>query len=325
MVVSKCDDSLPLYRMEKAFARQGFTIPRSTLCGLFHRAAELVAPIADRLLELACHSPYLSADETRMPVQHEGGCRNGWVWTFLTDRIVAYVFTELREGRLPETLLGGSAGFLQIDGATIYDSSFKENNRTRAGCWAHCRRMFFKAQNQEPQLAREAMVLIVNLYIVEFDAAELDILGTDDHLAMRKTRSKKLVDDFEALVVRERPNHPPKTPMGRALTYAFRQMETLKVFLTDPKIRLDNNLSENALRIMALGRKNYLFVGHDVAGKNLAVLQTVVATCKLHGINPYDYLGDILIRVQTHPKSRLDELLPFNWKPPPSTLPPISD
>lgn len=322
VVVSKCDDSLPLYRIEKAFAREGFTIPRSTLCSLFHRAAELLAPIADRLLELACQDSYLSADETRMPVQQKGGCRTGWIWTFLTDTIIAYVFSELREGKLPEALLGGTSGFLQIDAATIYDASLKENGRTRAGCWAHCRRMFFKALSGEPEEARKAMDFIVALYRIELEAADLDILGSEVHLELRRSKSAAIVDEFFELVEEQKPNHLPEGPMGKALSYASNQKETLKVFLTDPKIRLDNNLSENALRIMALGRKNFLFVGHDVAGSNLATLQTVIATCRLHGVNPYDYIRDMLLRVQTHPASRIDELLPFNWQPSSSQSPP---
>jgi transposase len=173
--------------------------------------------------------------------------------------------------------------------------------------------MFFKALPNTPE-AREVLDQIVELYKVEYVAAELGILGTDDHLALRRRRSRRILNRLKKQLEKEKPKHLPEGPMGRAITYAQNQWSTLEVFLTDPKLRLDNNLSENSLRIMALGRKNFLFVGHDVAGDNLAALQTIVATCRLHGVNPYDYIRDVLIRVQSHPASRLDELLPFNWK-----------
>jgi transposase len=313
VAVAKCDDSLPLYRLERAYARDGFTVPRSTLCALFHRAAELLAPIARRLLQLACQDRYLSADETKMRVQHKGGCTTSWVWTFLSPMVIAYYFSKTRGGVVPDTLLDGTTGFLQVDGYKGYDSSCDEEGRTRVGCWSHCRRMFFKALPNTPE-AREVLDQIVELYKVEYVAAELGILGTDDHLALRRRRSRRILNRLKKQLEKEKPKHLPEGPMGKAITYAQNQWETLVVFLTDPKLRLDNNLSENSLRIMALGRKNFLFVGHDVAGDNLAALQTIVATCRLHGVNPYDYIRDVLIRVQSHPASRLDELLPFNWK-----------
>ncbi len=114
-----------------------------------------------------------------------------------------------------------------------------------------------------------------------------------------------------------RPRHLLKGPMGKAIGYFLNNWSAMSLFLTDPKIRLDNNISEAQLRLIALGRKNFLFVGHDDAGKNLAVLQTLVATCVANGVNPQHYLSDVIIQIQSHPNSKLDELLPNNWKPPP--------
>jgi transposase len=314
IAVAKCDDSLPLYRIERAFARDGYSIARSTLGNLFHRAAELLQPISKRLLELACADPYLSADETTLPVNQKGGCRKDWIWTFISPLVIAYHFSKSRAGQVPTDLLGQSQGYLQVDGYKGYNAACDEEKRTRVGCWSHCRRMFFKALSSTPE-ARDVLDLIVNLYRVEYEAAEKEILGTDAHLALRLRRSKKVIGRIKRLLAREKPKHLPEGPMGKAITYAQNQWESLTVFLTDPKLRLDNNLSENALRIIALGRKNFLFVGTEVAGSNLAGLQTVIATCKLHGVNPYEYIRDVIIRVQSHPASRLDELLPFNWKP----------
>jgi len=314
-VVSKCVDSLPLYRISAIFARSGYRIARSTLCGLFHRAADLLKPIADRLLKIACSDPYLAADETRIPIQQPGACRTGWIWTFVSKDVIAYAFTEQREGRLPEDLLEGTSGFLQVDAAAIYDSSCKDQQRTRAGCLAHGRRYFFEARHERPDEATQILDLIIQIYIVEYQAAEQNILGTDAHLHLRQTVSLDLLNKIKELVDKEHPNNAPKSLMGKATTYFRNQYPTFEVLMTDPKLRLDNNLSENALRIIALGRKVFLFVGHDVAAQHLAILQTIMSTCRIHDVNPYEYVKDVLIRIQHHPMSKLDELLPQNWQP----------
>jgi transposase len=196
--------------------------------------------------------------------------------------------------------------------------------RERAGCWAHVRRYFFKALPTAPE-AGEVMDLIADLYTVEWQAQEKGICGTEEHRLLRETVSRVAVEKIEAWVLEHEPYTNPKSPLGDAIKYTqVENKETktksmkksLKVFLEDPKVGIDNNVSERALRIIALGRKNFLFAGNDPAAENLAVLQTLVTTCEANGVNPQDYLADVLIRIQTHPQSRIDELLPQNWKPP---------
>jgi transposase len=123
------------------------------------------------------------------------------------------------------------------------------------------------------------------------------------------------MDDFKAWLDAERSRHPPRGPMGEAITYALGQWNALTLFLTDPHLPVDNNASERALRVAALGRKNFLFVGHDEAGENLAGLYSLIATCEANEVNPVAYLADVLLRVQTHPAARIDELLPHRWAP----------
>ena len=125
------------------------------------------------------------------------------------------------------------------------------------------------------------------------------------------------MDEIDKWIKKKKGIMPPQGATGKAITYAENQWKSLSVFLTDPLIRLDNNLSENALRIIATGRKNFLFVGHEEAGQNLAILQTITSTCRLHNVDAYECIKDILIRVQTHPASKIDELLPQNWRPTP--------
>lgn len=315
IVVGKTDDSLPLNRMAKIFAREGAPIARSTLCSLFHRAAELLEPLYSALVELARGDPHVNADETHMPVQDKGQCRSGWMWTFLTESVIVYRFSSSRSKQVAEKFLGGTTGSLQVDGYSAYSSSCLEGGRKRAGCWGHARRGFFKCEKDIPE-AKFVRDQIVELYKVEYRAAEQDILGTDAHRDLRQALSKPIIEQLKAWCEEQKPLHAPKSSLGQAIGYALNQWEPLTVFLDDPKLSLDNNVSERALRILALGRHNFLFVGHDEAGQNLAILQSLVATCKLHRLNPYDYLVDVLVRVQTHPQARIEQLLPMNWAAP---------
>jgi transposase len=195
-----------------------------------------------------------------------------------------------------------------------YNQVCTPENRKRLGCLAHLRRYFFKALPTAPDEAQHAMDQILELYRVEYDAADQDVLGTATHLAIRRTRSQTILNELSEWLAAQKPLHVPKSPFGRAITYGQNNWAELSRFTEDPRLALDNNVSERALRIIALGRKNYLFAGHDVGAENLCVLQTLVATCQANDVNPQDYLADVLIRVNTHPFHRLDELLPDQWQ-----------
>jgi len=320
VITAKCADSLPLYRIESMLERAGCPIARSTLWDFFHRGADLLNPIYRRLLEIAKHDPYLHADETTLKVQRKGGCLRGWIWALLSRQAIAYVFNESRGGAVADDLLAGTEGFLVIDGYAGYNGVVRDGGRTRVGCWGHARRRFWQAMSTVPE-AREVLDLIVELYRVEHRAAERDILRTEAHALLRDTESKPLLDAIESWIDERAGTFPPRSNMGKATTYATNQRAALRRFLEDPKLPLDNNFAERGLRAIALGRKNFLFAGHVDGAQNLAVLQSVVATCRLHGVNPYEYIKDLLIRVQHHPAADIDELLPWNWTPPPELQP----
>lgn len=315
-VVSKCLDSIPFYRLAKQFERFGVPVCRSTLCDMFHRMAELLRPLSDRLLEQIAASDYVNADETRLKVQDKGKTRQAYIWVFIAGKRIGYVYSPSRSGKTPVRILGQSTGILQVDQYSGYNQVTTPDKRTRVGCLAHLRRKFFDAQNKAPKLVQHVLEKILDLYEVEYEAAAQNILGSDRHLAMRKALSAPIMTKLKAYLDEQRPKHLPKGPIGKAISYAVENWEEMTQFLSDPKIRLDNNISEANLRLIALGRKNYLFVGHDLAGENLAVLQTLVATCVANGVNPQEYLADVIIRIQTHPQSKLDDLLPQNWQPP---------
>ena len=163
---------------------------------------------------------------------------------------------------------------------------------------------------------REVLDLIADLYQVEHDATERGLEGTPEHLELRQSRSKLIVKKIWRWVDARAGKHSPDSKMGKALKYATKQRDKLEKFLSDPKLKLDNNRAERALRIVAQGRKRSLFAGSAEHAQNLAVLHSIVAACRMHGINPYEYIKDILIRIQTHPASRIEELMPWRRRPP---------
>ena len=322
VVVSKCADSIPFYRLTRMLGRAGTSIPRSTVCTMFHRAAERFMPLYTMLLDTARRDPYVHADETTLRVQCKGGCLKGWIWGILSTQVIAYAFDKSRGAEMAKSLIGDSTGYLTVDGYSGYNSVTEgKTQRTRVGCWSHSRRKFYEALKNAPA-AREVLEMVVELYIVERDAAMKGVLGTAEHAKMRNARSAIIVTKIETWVDEQNGQHAPKTAMGRALTYAINQRITLRRFLEDPKLALDNNYAERALRIIALGRKNFLFAGAIDYAQNLAVMQTIVSTCQLHGVNPYEYIRDVIVRLRVQPPDHVQELLPWNWSPTAQPHPP---
>jgi transposase len=318
LITAKCGDSLPLYRLEKRYLRIGVPIARATMVEQFHRAAELLAPISNQLLAEIAASELVQADETPLKVQAKGKCRTSYLWTFLAGKNIAYRYSPSRSGETAQKLLGGTKGALVVDAYTGYNSVVTPEGRVRVGCWAHVRRRFFDSLSTAPA-AQQMLDLILALYRVEHEALALGVVRTPEHLAMRRTRSRVTVDQIKGWLDDNLDAHPPKSPIGVAIRYAINQWEALTRFLEQPQYPLDNNSSERALRVVALGRKNFLFIGHDEAGQNIAGLYSLVATCEAHGVNPLEYLKDVLLRVQSHPKSKIAELLPNRWRSTPTS------
>jgi transposase len=315
LITAKCADALPLYRQAKQLERVGVPIARSTMTDLFHRAAAILAPLYSRMLALIREGHRVLADETSFRVQDKGQCRRGFIWTFINGGLIAYLYSPDRSGETPSKLLGGTPGTLLCDGYTGYNNVCEVDGRTRAGCLAHMRRKFFEAKETAPDEAKHALDVVTEIYAIEHDVAEAGQLGTDAHRRARQTRSRPVMTRFKQWLAQQKPLHPPKSPMATAIGYALNQWKPLAAFLDDPGLPPDNNESERRLRLIALGRKNYLFAGHDVGAQNLAMLMSLVVSCEANGVNPQQYLADVLLRVQDHPAARIDDLLPTNWAP----------
>lgn len=312
IVVTKCADCRAQYNLAKEYQRVGIPTSRSTINALFHRAGSLVEALVDRLFARIAAADIVLADETSMRMQ--GADKRAFVWAFLGGSLIGYRFSCDRSGDTPEAVLGESVGVLVCDAYTGYNKLTSTGRRRRAGCLAHARRKVFEA-SEYPEAAA-ALDLISEIYVVERDAKKAGVAGTRAHAEMRRERSRTPFAKLLWWAREQRRVQGPKTRIGRAARYIVNNFRELGVFLRDARVPPDNNRSESALRRVALGRRVFLFVGNEDAGKRLAGLYSLVASCELNGVNPIAYLTDVLTRVDRHPMSRIDELLPDAWRPP---------
>ena len=305
----------------------------TTLGDLLHRAVELLERLARRILVRIAAEDIVLADETPVPVQAPGKVRRAYVWAFLGAVLIGFRYSASRSGLTPVSVLGSSAGTLVVDGYTGYKQARAArilgapiaagavvpaqapDKRERSGCLAHVRRKFADARGTEAVAANRALDLILSVYRVEHEAKALRCVRNDDHLKLRQEKSAPAMQAFKDWLATERSKHLPSGPVGKAISSAVNQWQFLTAFLHDARIPVDNNASERALRTYALRRKNLLFVGNDVAGEHLAVLMSLVRSCEAAGVNPKVSITDMLMRVQTHPMARIDELLPDACKP----------
>jgi transposase len=309
LVVSKCLIVTPLYRLEQAFARLGMPVARSTMNDLFRRAAQRLEPLRAALFEAIKKDFLVHMDET--PFKMTQQTSKAFMWAFVGQSLTGYRFALTRGGDVPVDILGNSAGAILCDDYRGYDPLEKKGRRQRCGCLAHARRKFFEA-GDVPE-AQEALQLINFIYGVEHEAERREIVGTPDHLALRREFARPLFVRLLLLARSIRRAHGPKTLLGRAARYTWSNQRQLTRVLRDPRIPLDNNRAENALRIVALGRKNFLFVHSEDAGNELALLYSLVVSCTRVGVNPVEYIADVLDRVdKTHDYA---ELLPHRWAP----------
>lgn len=313
LVVSKCLIVTPLYRLEQSFARIGMPIARSTMNDLFRRAGTKLERLRTPLFDAINEDFLVHIDETSFNMTKQAS--KAFIWAFVGQSLTGYRFDLTRGGDVPVDVLGKSTGAFLCDDYRGYDPLAKKDKRKRCGCLAHARRKFFEA-GDVPE-AREALDLINVMYGVEHEAERRNVVGTAEHLALRHAHTRPLFVRLLVLAREIRRGHGPKTLLGRAARYAWSNQRQLARALRDARIPLDNNRAENALRIVALGRKNFLFVHSEEAGKELALLYSLVVSCTRVGVNPVEYIADVLDRIDKTGDDGLRELLPDRWKPPP--------
>jgi transposase len=333
-VISKFGDHQPNYRQEDIFARHGLEIARSTQCGWQATVAELLEPLYKRMAAEVILSGKLHTDDTPIKVLEpgRGKTREARFWVYVGDDqhpFIVFDYTPNRSRDGPAKFLKTFKGYLQADAYTGYDRIYAGQSVIEVACWAHARRKFFEAKDTDARAA-EMLALIGELYRVEslarplIDDARRQLAEQRDAALAKAYALRRELRQAQSLPILTRVKTwldarvldvLPKSPLGQAVTYALNQWTALMRFIENGTLEPDNNMAENALRPICLGRKNYLFMGNDNGGRRAAILYSIVRTCERHGINAWEYLRDVLIRISTHPASRIDELLPHRWKP----------
>lgn len=320
LLIDKFAYHLPLYRQHQRLFDAGFQVSRGWLTQLVTQAAALLEPIYQAQLASIAASRVKSMDETPIKAGRGGAgkLKTSYFWPIYGEGDeICFPWCESREIRHVMKLLGDSPGpgaVLLSDGYTAYQRYAEKTGITHAQCWAHTRRKFFEARDMEP-IAEEALAQIGALYQIEAEIREAGLSGAEK-LARRQRCAKPLVDAFFHWVNQSFERHGllPGSRLTKALAYARERREGLSVFLDDPDVPIDTNHLERALRPIPMGRKNWLFCWTELGAKQVGILQSLIATCRLHQINPYDYLIDVLQRVAQHPAARVAELTPRQWK-----------
>lgn len=320
IVTSKFRDALPLYRQSQIFERSGVELAPSTLGDWCAAAAALAEPIWKKLREDTLASYLVSLDDTGLPVldrDHHRGIKRGHLWTFLADggRVGFCEYAPDWKGTWPRQTLAEFRGkVMQSDGYAGINALFTgADPPRRAGCMDHCRRKWIAALEGRDIRAAVPVALLRDVYHVERDARKAGC-GLDELLRRRQTMSLPILNRLREVVADLADKAPPKTPLGKAVTYTVNQWSTLVVFLDDPRVPLSNIHVEQQQRRIALGRKNYLFAGSDQAAERLAVLQTLVINCELAKAPMFEYLRDVFDRLAGDwPMARIGDLMPAAW------------
>jgi transposase len=317
VVLAKYRDHTPLARQTKIYARSGVELSRNTLVDWVAAVAFLMEPLARRIYELAMRSHLLKVDDTSLAVldpEHARNVKKGHIWAMVGDHDwVAYKYTEDWTAARAKEFLGQRIGWMQIDGYAGYESIIDSGVVLPVGCWMHARRYFVKAYDAGDLRAAIPIKLIAEMYRIE---AESKAAGDDEwqRYERRQRETKPLLDDLEAWIDEHRASEPPKTLLGRALTYNHNHWDILYVVVNDGSIDLDNGDVERALRGPAMGRRNWLFAGSDEGAERAAVIMTVLETAARAGVDLQDYVRDVLVKIsEGWLNSRIDELLPKNW------------
>jgi len=317
-IIDKYVDHLPLYRQQQRFARENITIPYSTLTDWVHNSCRLIEPLYKALRKEVIASDYLHADETPIKVldkDKKGETHRGYYWVY-HNSIEGLVLFDYQMGRGregPKQILKDFTGHLQTDGYSAYEF-FKEESSgiTVLHCMAHARRKFYEALPNDKPRAEHALTQIGKLYDIERRAKEMD---NERRLAIRRQEAMPVLESLGEWMKEQYLEVLPKSTIGKALGYSIERWQELMVYATEGKLNIDNNPVENSIRPVAVGRKNYLFAGSHQAAQRSAMLYSLLGTCKLHGINPFHWLKEVLQTIPNHPINKVSDLLPHRWTP----------
>jgi transposase len=329
VAVSKFADHAPLYRQEGMLARSGLDLSRSTMCGWILGTTDLLLPLVELMRSDVLRSLIIQSDDTTVPTLGlvKGRAKDARIWCYVGDadhRHAVFEYTTSREGKWPQRWLRGYAGYLQTDAFAGYGALCAgAAGATEVGCWAHARRGFHDAKDLAPGFCLEVIKEIAKLYAVEAEARD-GKLSAAARKSLRDERSRPQLEVVMELLESQRAAHLPKSPVRQAIEYVLTRRAAFSRYLEAGAIEIDNNACERCMRSPALGRKNWLFAGSADGGRAIAAWLTVIQSARLHEVEPFAYVGDLLTRLAEYrdmPESRksaegeafLRGLLPAAW------------
>jgi transposase len=322
VLVSKYCDHCPLYRQCQIYAREGIDLERSTLADWVGKITALLEPLANLIARYVRQGPALFADDTPVKLLSPGNKRTktARVWAYVRDErpwngkappCAWYQFTIDRKGHHPVSHLSGYKGWVHADGYTGFNGVFGPDKASEMACMAHIRRKFVDVhQSQGSIIAEEAIKRIAGLYAVEKQARGCSV---EERTVLRQTDAKPIFADLVAWLHKQLPKLSRKSPLADAIRYALDRLPKARPYLDNGFLEIDNNSAERSMRPIALGRKNYLFMGSEGGGKSAAIAYTLIETAKLNGVDPQAWLTDVLSRIADHKITKLDELMPWRY------------
>ena len=322
VLVAKYGDHLPLYRQSQIFEREGIDLDRSTLADWVGKATALLEPLADAIGRHVLGGSAIFADDTPIKLQAPGNgkTKTARIWTYVRDErpwlgpdppAACYRFTCDRKGEHPANHLAGYKGWMHADGYAGFNELFRSGGVREVACLAHIRRKFVDVFQAEGSLiAEEALKRIAGLYGVEKEGRGQP---TDERVRLRQAHARPIVDDLESWLHAQLPKISGKSELAKAIRYGLARMRKLRPYLDHGCLEADNNGAERALKPVALGRKNYLFVGSEGGGRPAAIAYTLIGSAKLNGVDPQAWLTEVLGRIADHKITRIDELLPWRY------------
>ena len=313
LIISKYVDHLPFYRQSQMFKRQDIHLAESTLNGWFSASCELMQPLNERLRTLVQKSSYLMVDETPIPVltrDKPGATHKGYLWVYYAplERMVLFDYQKGRGRDGPTKFLENYQGILQTDGYEVY-STFEKEGITLLACMAHARRKFYEALKNDKERSEYMLGRMQKLYSVEQEARD-NGLSPDDRKALRQEKSLPVLQEMEQWLKAQLLVTLPKSAIGKAIAYTLNLWPRLIRYINDGRCEIDNNLVENAIRPVAIGRKNYLFAGSHEGAARAALIYSFMGSCKQNNVEPFHWLEDTLTRLPDCKMSQLNELLP---------------
>ncbi len=319
MLVKKFMLHLPVNRQQHMLKDAGILLNRATMNQWVNRAASLPEQINEAQLRSVLDGAVLQMDETPVRAGHSPDrhkMKTGYMWPVLGDRNeVVFTFAESRAHGHVHDILGDWSGTLISDGYGAYAAYVEARNGAvrHQSCWSHARRKIAEQKDNWPDMVAEALSLIGRIYRIE---GEIKDRPHHERMTARQTRSRAAVDAFWEWCQRrlDDPKLTPKHPIRKAIDYAMKRRSELETFLDDPDVSPDTNRIENAIRPIKLGQKNWLFAWNETGARSAAIVAGLLATCRMHDVDPQTWLNDVLLRIATHPASRVDELTPRRWK-----------